>query len=85
MIEPTDKEKYYEWVYSQDTYPEHNHKWIVAFYSAPTEKYPEFLHRYFGPFETKLEAKAWALDYRDKYTQKGFLSRTKIFPLCEVL
>lgn len=78
-------ESYREWVDSQDSYPEHNHKWLVAFYSAATERYPEFLHRNFGPFETQLEAKAWASEYRKKYVEKGFLSRTMIYPLCEVI
>lgn len=85
MTEPTAKEAYHNWVYSQDHYPEHDHKWMVAFYSAPTEEYPEFLHRYFGPFETRLEAKVWASNYREQYVEKGFLSRTKIYPLCQVV
>jgi hypothetical protein len=45
----------------------------------------DFLHRYFGPFDTKEKAKVFAADYKDKYTKPGFITRTKIFPLCEVL
>ena len=77
------KEKYYEWVESQDTYPEHTHKWIVGLYS----KYEgvEGLHRYFGTFETKQEAKEFASNYREKYTKPGFISSIRCFPLCEVL
>ncbi len=65
-----------------DTYPEHSHKWIVGLY---TGERPEFLHRYFGPFSTKQEAKVFALDYREKYTTPGFISSVKVFPLCEVV
>jgi hypothetical protein len=45
----------------------------------------EALHRYFGPFDTREDAKVFAADYKDKYTKPGFISRTKIFPLCEVV
>ena len=48
------KDEYYCWIESQDTYPEHSHKWIVGLYNGGR---CEFLHRYFGPFETKLQAK----------------------------
>jgi len=77
------KEKYYEWVESQDTYPKHNHKWIVALYN----KYEgvEALHRYFGPFETQNEARIFASDYKDKYTKSGFIRSLRVFPLCEVV
>ena len=49
------KDAYYDWIDENDTYPEHSHKWIVGLYN----KYEgvEGLHRYFGVFETKEEAK----------------------------
>jgi hypothetical protein len=45
----------------------------------------EALHRYFGVFETQNEARIFASNYKDKYTKPGFISKTKIFPLCEVV
>ncbi len=27
------KDEYYDWIDSQDTYPEHSHKWIVGLYT----------------------------------------------------
>jgi hypothetical protein len=77
------KDAYYDWIDENDTYPSHSHKWIVGLYN----KYEgvEALHRYFGPFETKNEAWVFAADYRDKYTKPGFISKTKIFPMCEVV
>jgi hypothetical protein len=45
----------------------------------------DMLHRYFGTFDTKEEAKSFATNYKKTYTKPGFISRTKIFPLCEVL
>jgi hypothetical protein len=77
-----DQELHYDRISQQDTYPEHSHKWIVGLY---TGEHPEFLHRYFGPFSTKQEAKVFALDYRKKYTTPGFISSVKVFPLCEVV
>jgi hypothetical protein len=52
------KDAYYDWIDENDTYPEHSHKWIVGLYN----KYEgvEGLHRYFGVFETKEEAKVFA-------------------------
>jgi hypothetical protein len=77
------KDEYYDWIAENDTYPEHSHKWIVGLYN----KYEgvEALHRYFGAFDTREEAKVFAADYKDKYTKPGFISKTKIFPLCEVV
>jgi hypothetical protein len=45
----------------------------------------EALHRYFGVFETQNEARVFAADYRDKYTKPGFISKVRVFPLCEVV
>jgi len=45
----------------------------------------EALHRYFGPFDTREDAKVFAADYKDKYTKPDFITRSKIFPLCEVV
>ena len=77
------KEEYYKWIEENDTYPEHSHKWIVKTYT----KYEgvEALHRCFGVFETPNEAKIFASNYRDKFTKPGFITRVKIFPLCEVV
>jgi len=76
------QEEYYDWVEENDTYPEHSHKFIVGLYNGDSS---EFLHRYFGPFETKKEAKIFAADYREKYTKPGFISSVRVFPLCEVV
>ena len=77
------KDAYDDWIAENDTYPTHNHKWIVGLYN----KYEgvEALHRYFGVFETQNEARIFASNYKDKYTKPGFISKTKIFPLCEVV
>jgi hypothetical protein len=77
------KDAYYDWIAENDTYPEHSHKWIVALYSRHDGV--DGLHRYFGTFETKKEAKVFAADYRKKYTKPGFISNVRVFPLCEVL
>lgn len=76
------KDEYYEWVEENDTYPEHSHKFLVGVYT----KYEgiEAIHRYFGTFETKEEAKVFAADYREKYTKPGFILTVKILPLCVV-
>jgi hypothetical protein len=78
-----DQKTYYDWIDENDTYPEHSHKWIVGLYN----KYEgvEALHRYFGVFETREDAKVFAADYREKYTKSDFITRSKIFPLCEVV
>ena len=78
------KDEYYDWIDSQDTYPEHSHKWIVGLYTPDGGRF-DMLHRYFGPFEDKLQAKEFAANYREKYTKPGFISSIKIFPLCSVL
>jgi hypothetical protein len=77
------KDEYYDWIDQNDTYPEHSHKFFVALYT----KYEgiEGYHRYLGTFETQEQARVFAADYKDKYTKPGFISRTKIFPLCEVV
>lgn len=49
------KDAYYDWIAENDTYPEHNHKWIVALYSR--HEGVDGLHRYFGTFETKKKQK----------------------------
>lgn len=77
------KDEYYDWIDSQDTYPEHNHKFIVGLYNNSGSS--EFLHRYFGTFDTKEEAKIFAANYREKYTKPGFISSVRVFPLCEVV
>ena len=77
------KDAYYDWIAENDTYPEHSHKFIVGIYN----KYEgiEALHRYFGTFETREEAKVFASNYREKYTKPGFISSVRVFPLCEVV
>jgi len=77
------KEAYYSWIDENDTYPEHSHKWIVGLYN----KYEgvEAFYRYFGTFETKLQAKEFAADYKEKYAKPGFISSVRVFPLCEVV
>ena len=77
------KDAYYSWIEDNDTYPEHSHKWIVGLYN----KYEgvEAFHRYFGTFETKLQAKEFAADYKEKYTKPDFISSVRCFPLCEVV
>jgi hypothetical protein len=77
------KDAYYEWIDENDTYPKHSHKWIVALYN----KYEsvEALHRYFGPFETREEAKIFISHYKEEYVKPNFITHSKIFPLCEVL
>ena len=76
------KDEYYDWIESHYTYPEHSHKWIVGLYNGGR---CDHLHRYFGPFETKLQAKEFAADYKEKYTKPGFISSVRVFPLCEVV
>ena len=78
------KDEYYDWIAENDTYPEHSHKWIVGLYTPDGGRF-DMLHRYFGPFEDKLQAKEFAANYREKYTKPGFISSIKIFPLCSVL
>ena len=77
------KDAYYDWVEENDTYSEHNHKFIVGLYNNGGSS--EFLHRYFGTFDTKEEAKIFAANYREKYTKPGFISSVRVFPLCEVV
>jgi hypothetical protein len=76
------KEEYYEWVNSQDTYPEHHHKFIVALY---TGERGQILHRYVGPFEDRVDAKVFIQHYKEEYTKPGFITKSSIIPLCEVL
>ena len=78
-----DKEEYYKWIESNDFYPEHSHQWIVGVYNK--YKGVEAVHRYFGTFTNRNEAKIFASNYRDKFTKPGFITRVKIFPLCEVV
>jgi hypothetical protein len=73
------KEEYYEWVNLQDTYPEHHHKFIVALYTG------KILHRYVGPFEDQVDAKVFIQHYKEEYTKPGFITKSSIIPLCEVL
>ena len=77
------KDAYYDWIAENDSYPEHSHKWIVGLYN----KYEgvEALHRYFGPFEDRVEAKIFIQHYKEEYVEPDFITRSKIFPLCEVL
>jgi hypothetical protein len=77
------KDAYYDWIAENDTYPEHSHQFFVSVYT----KYEgiEAIHRYFGTFPTRKEAKIFAADYRDKYTKPGFITMTRIFAMCEVL
>jgi hypothetical protein len=77
------KEEYYDWIDSNDSYPEHSHKFIVGVYNK--YKGVEGLHRYFGPFETNEEARKWASEYKDKYTTPDFIKSIRIFSICEVL
>ncbi len=73
------KEEYYEWVNLQDAYPEHSHKFIVALYTG------KILHRYVGPFEDQVDAKVFIQHYKEEYTKPGFITKSSIIPLCEVL
>jgi hypothetical protein len=77
------KDAYYDWIAENDSYPEHSHQFFVALYT----KYEsiEAIHRYFGPFLDRTEAKIFASNYKDKYTKPDFITRSKIFPLCEVV
>ncbi len=77
------KDAFYSWVEENDTYPSHNHKFIVGVYN----KYEEVkgLHRYFGPFDTNKDARVFASEYKDKYTKPGFIVDIRVFPLCEVI
>ena len=74
------KEEYYKWIEENDTYPEHSHKWIVRTYIDN-----QMFYRNFGPFETKKEAKEFIVNYKKKYTTKGWITRYSIEALCEVL
>jgi hypothetical protein len=78
-----DKDAYYDWIAENDTYPEHSHQFFVALYT----KYEgiEAIHRYFGTFPSREEAKVFAANYRDKYTKPGFITMTRVFAMCEVL
>ena len=78
------KDAYYDWIAENDTYPQHSHQWIVGLYTPDGGRF-DMLHRYFGPFEDKLQAKEFAANYREKYTKPGFISSIRVFPLCEVL
>lgn len=78
----TNKEEYYKWIDENDSYPEHSHKFIVALYN--TYKGVEAYHRYFGPFDTRQEAKVFSAIYKQNYTKPGFITKTRIFPLCQV-
>jgi hypothetical protein len=76
------REEYWDWIDSQDTYPIHSHKFIVGFYTGGRNK---LLHRYLGPFDTQEQAKTFASNYKDNYTKPGFINSVEIYPLCEVL
>jgi hypothetical protein len=78
------KQAYYDWIKENDNYPEHSHKFIVGLYTADGGRF-DMLHRYFGPFETKEEAKSFATNYKKTYTKPGFISKSTIYPLCEIL
>jgi hypothetical protein len=69
------KDAYYDWIDENDSYPKLYNKYEGL----------EALHRYFGPFDTKEDAKVFAADYKDKYTKPGFISSVRVFPLCEVV
>jgi hypothetical protein len=77
------KDAYYDWIAENDTYPKHSHKFFVALYT----KYEgiEGYHRYLGPFDTREEAKIFISHYKEEYVKPDFITRSKIFPLCEVL
>jgi len=64
-------------------HPNDYHKFLIAVYT----KYEgiESIHTYLGPFDTISQAKVFASDYKEKCTKPGFISKTKIFPLCEVV
>jgi hypothetical protein len=78
------KDAYYDWIAENDSYPEHSHKFLVALYTPDGGRF-DMLHRYFGPFDTKEEAKTFATNYKKTYTKPGFISSIKISPLCEVV
>jgi hypothetical protein len=77
------KDEYYDWIAENDTYHVHSHQFFVALYT----KYEgiEAIHRYFGTFPSREEAKVFAANYRDKYTKPGFITMTRVFAMCEVL
>jgi len=77
------KDAYYDWIAENDTYPEHSHKFIVGLYT----KYEgvEALHRYFGPFDDRIDAKVFIQHYKEEYAKPDFITSSRIFPLCEVL
>lgn len=80
------KESYYKYIEENDTYPEHSHKWIVRTFTDEGVYNPnEVFYRNFGTFETKEEAKEFIVEYKKKYTTKGFITRYSIQALCEVL
>jgi len=53
------KDAYYDWIAENDIYPEHSHKWIVGLYTPDGGRF-DFLHRYFGPFETQDQPRVFA-------------------------
>lgn len=72
-----------------DSYPEHGHTWIVKFYSVvplnmktPGYSRNKMLHRQFGPFPSKEDAKTFARSYVKNYTVKGFIVEWRTEPLC---
>ncbi len=45
----------------------------------------QILHRYVGPFEDRVDAKVFIQHYKEEYTKPGFITKSSIIPLCEVL
>ena len=79
------KEEYYQWIEENDTYPKHSHQYIVRTYIDSHDGAIEVFYRNFGPFRNKEEAKEFIVNYKKKYTTKGFITQYSIQPLCEVL
>lgn len=76
------KEDYHKAIEENDSYPTHSHKFIAALYIG---RNPATLLRNFGPFDTQTDALKFVREYKEKHTKKGFVTGSKILPLCEVL
>ena len=83
------REEYYKYIEENDTYPKHSHKWIVRTYTfgpfSDVGGKKDMFYRNFGPFETKEEAKEFIVNYKVKYTTKGFITRYSIQGLCSIV
>lgn len=76
------RDQYHAWANGKDSYPEHSHLWVAKFYHILPEFGKETLYRQFGPFPDKDAAAKFAASYKQGFTQKHFISRWKVDPLC---